>query len=161
VIVPATGPERDAEIWRRYSRGERQHQIAKSLGVSQQQISEAVNRHRLTIPAETREQLVQTELDYHWNLRAEIDAIRQLKPGPVVAGKDGRPVHDPETGEVVWDYTAHLTAARTALQVSQHIARLGGLEAPTRIDVTATEEAAARALGEKAAEYVQRGESDA
>jgi hypothetical protein len=159
--MPAIGPERDEEIWRRYSRGERQSQLARAFGVAQSSISEAIARHRKTIPEETREQLVQSELDLHNRLRAEILEILNAKPGPVVAGKDGRPVHDPETGHVVWDYTGNLTAARTALQISQHIARLGGLEAPTRIDVTATEEAAALAQGEQAVRYVQRGESDA
>jgi hypothetical protein len=160
LTVTASKPERDQEIWERYSAVGSQASVAREYGLTQAAVSKAVQRHRATIPPEVREEKQRDELAFHERARDEIVAIARLKPGPVVAGKDGQPVHDPITGDVVWDYTGQLTAWRTAMQVSAHIARLGGLEAPTRLDITATEQAATEQAAVEAAAFVAGGRDD-
>jgi hypothetical protein len=156
-----TGPERDQALYERYSQVGSQAAVAREFGISQPAVSQAVNRHRATIPAEVREQKILDELALHEHLRDEVLKVFYARPAPMVAGKDGRPVHDPIDGTVIEDHAGRIAALRAAREISQHLARLGGYEAPTRIDVTATEEAAARVQGEQAVRYVQRGEGGA
>jgi DNA-binding transcriptional regulator YdaS (Cro superfamily) len=148
-------PERDKEIWDRYSRIGSQAAVAREFGVHQTAISQAVARHRATIPAEVREEKIRDELALHEHLRDEVLKVFYARPAPMVAGKDGRPVHDPVDGTVIEDHAGRIAALRAAREISQHLARLGGYEAPTRIDVTATEEAAALAQAEVARRYVE------
>jgi hypothetical protein len=158
--MPTASPEWDAEVWRRYSRGRRQHDIARELDVAQSSISAAVNRHRATIPPEAREELLQSEMDFHQRVRDEVLEVFYAKPAPVTAGKDGQIVHDPITGEVVEDHTGRIAALRCAQDISRHIAKLAGLEAPTRLDITATEQAATEQAAMEAATFVAGGRDD-
>jgi hypothetical protein len=148
-------PEWDATVYGRYSQIGSQAAVAREYGVDQKTISNAVNRHRATIPAEVREQKILDELALHEHLRDEVLKVFYARPAPMVAGKDGRPVHDPIDGTVIEDHAGRIAALRAAREISQHLARLGGYEAPTRIDVTATEEAAALAQAEVARRYVE------
>jgi hypothetical protein len=152
--VPPGIPERDEEIWRRYSQGERQAQLAKALGMSQPSICEAIARHRKTIPAHVREELIQSELEFHLRLRNEIMRVFEGEPTPVLSWRDGTPVSDPDTGATIVEHAGRLQAARAALEVSKHLARLAGLEAPTRVELSGSEIAAADALAAQARAYL-------
>ena len=154
--------DRDLEIWRRYVRGERQIELARAYNLSQQAISAALGRVRDAIPTHTREEIIAREVDFLEATRAEILSLWVDTNGaPVTAGKDGDIVRDPETGDVVRDHTGRLNAARMALAYSERMAKLLGLDAAVRVDLGASEEAAAIAAAAEAQAHLHGGTPDA
>lgn len=151
-------PEQDFEMWKLYARGRRQVDIAREYGITQQAVSQAIARHRATIPEEAKEEIVRREIDFLTSLRDEVLSLWHGTNGvPVTAGKDGDIVHDPETGEVVRDHTGRLTAVRTALQVSERLARVTGIDAALRVDLGAAEESAAQQAAAEALAHLHGG----
>jgi hypothetical protein len=151
--MPAT-PEQDQEMWKLYSRGRRQYDIAKQFNITQQAVSAAIARHRTTIPDETRDEILKREIDLFTSLRDEVLELWHNTTGaPVTAGKDGKIVTDPETGQIVRDHTGRLSALRAAREMGERLARLTGIDAAVRIDLSASEDAETRA---QAAEALSR-----
>jgi hypothetical protein len=150
--------EQDHELWKLYARGRRQFDIARKYGVSQQAVSAAIARHRATIPQESKDEIIRKEVDLLTSLRDEVLALWHDTTGaPVTAGKDGAIVRDPETREVVRDHTGRLTAVRTALQVSERLARVTGIDAAVRIDLSASEDAETKAAAAEALSRLHGG----
>lgn len=156
--MPGANPERDEEIWYKHIRGQSRSILAREYGVSHQAISQAIARHRATIPPHVKEEFVQGELDLARRLRNEMLALADMNGIPVTAGKDGNFVVDPETGQVARDYGGRIAAHRAALGWTERLARLTGADAPTQINLTASEaseadkaaaEAKARLRGEE------------
>ena len=154
-------PEWDLEVWKLYARGRRQADIAREYSVDQATISRAIARHRATIPEETKDEIVRREVDLLTSLRDEVLALWHGTEGaPVTAGKDGEIVRDPESGEVVRDHTGRLTAVRTALQVAERLARVTGIDAALRVDIGASEEAAAQRAAAEALSHLHGGTAE-
>jgi hypothetical protein len=150
--------DRDLEIWRRYVRGERQADLARAYSVDQSAISRAIARHRDTIPKGTREEIIAREIDFLESTRNEILSLWVETSGaPVTAGKDGDIVRDPETNEVVRDHTGRLNAARMALAYTESRAKHTGIDAAVRVDLGASEEAAAIAAAAEAQAHLHGG----
>jgi hypothetical protein len=160
-MAEAKREDRDFEIWRRYVRGERQADIARSYGTDQGSVSRAIARHRSTIPQETRDEMVIREIDYLTSLRDEVLALWTNTNGaPVTAGRDGQLVLDPDTDEVVRDHTGRLMAVKTAQMITDRLHRVTGLDAPLKVDLGATEQEAARAAAETAVNHLHGGTPD-
>lgn len=165
----ADGPEdlrlegRNGQVWRRHViDGRTQAAVALEFGISQQRVSEICQQVRKTIPDQDRQAMVQDTLEVLSELhRTAIDLMR-MAGAPVTAGKDGSVVYDPETQEVVRDYSLRLNALKGALAVSESMRRLVGLDAAKGLDVNVTgaEDAASRKLAEDAARRVAAGEEE-
>lgn len=153
--------ERDAEIWRLYARGRRQSDIARQYGVTQGAISQAIARHRATIPDETKDEIAKREIDLLTSLRDEVLALwHDTNGAPVTAGKDGDIVRDPETNEVVRDHSGRLAAIRAARELSERIARITGIDAALRVDLGRAEQAESEALAAEALGHLHGGTGD-
>jgi hypothetical protein len=148
---------RNGLIWRQcIIDGRTQESVAQEHGVTQQRISEIIAQVRATLPEQNRQEMVQDTLEVLAELhRTAMDLVR-MAGAPVTAGKDGSVVYDPETNEVVRDYSLRLNALKGALSVSESMRRLVGLDAVKGLDVNVTglEEATARKLAEDAAKRV-------
>lgn len=144
---------RNGRIWREYVRGATQEELGQRYGLSQQRIGQIIRAVRDSIPKETRDQIVQEELDLWRRLRAEVLELWDARGAPVTAGKDGDLVKDPETGEYVRDHSGRLAGVKMALAISESLRRMTGTDAAQRVDVNVGEQAAAE---EAAAEALAR-----
>ena len=153
---------RNGEIWQRYIRGETQSAIAERYGISQQRVSQIIREVADSIPQQTREEVVTRELDLLWRLRTEIlDEIYDAPGIPVTAGRDGTLVVDPETGQVVRDYSGRIAAAQMSIRISETIRRMLGIDAAQRVDVNVGEQAATEAGAAEARAFLARhGDGD-
>lgn len=149
--------ERDWSIWRKWTRGKSQTDLAREYGIGQQRVSQIVQRVRESIPQETRDDLVRRELAMWNDLRAEIlEEIYGAAPTPVTAGKDGAPVVDPETGRFVRDHSGRLAGAKMALNISESLRRMVGADAAQKVDVNLGEEAATQEGAAEARAFLDR-----
>lgn len=148
---------RNGLIWRQcIIDGRTQEDVAEEHGVSQQRISEILGQVRKTIPEQNREEMIQDTLEVLQELHRTAIELMRAAGAPVTAGKDGSVVYDPETNQVVRDYSLRLNALKGALSVSESMRRLVGLDAVKGLDVNLSglEEATARKLAEDAAKRV-------
>lgn len=128
--------ERNSEIWRDYVCGSSQVAIAQKYGISQQRVSQIVQAMRDALGVESRQERSAREVAFLDEVRREAMEIAHGKAAPLVAGKDGDVVRDPETQEVVRDHSGRLAAMSLAVQTSAHIRRALGLDAPVRTEIT-------------------------
>jgi hypothetical protein len=131
---------RDGDIWRGYCSGKTQEALAREFGISQSRISQIINEVRASIPEVDKAQAFQRELDFLDVLRVQAIEIANMPAAPVTAGKDGDVVLDPETGAVVRDYGGKLAAMDRAVKMHERYAKLLGLEAPTKVDLSMQEQ---------------------
>jgi transcriptional regulator with XRE-family HTH domain len=127
---------RDGEVYRSVTVYRKsQERVAKEFGISQQRVSQ--------ILAEVRKQLPETDLDIMRSESLELYAdlgrraleIVDLTPAPLLAGKDGTPQTDPDTGKVIRDYGGRLKAMEMALKIDDQRRKLMGLDAATKAEV--------------------------
>lgn len=147
--------ERNQLIWQDYCSGWKQWQIAKAWKLSQARVSQIITSVRASLPERKREDLIAQEMDFLRKVRKRALDLTEKMPAPVTAGKDGALVIDPETREVVRDYSGHIKGFQLALEAHTRFVRMLGLDQPQQINVsvTAAEEAAA---SQAAAEAVAR-----
>jgi len=145
---------RNGAIWRGYLFGKTQEALAEEFGLSQQRVSQIIQQIQASIPETDKAKAFQRELDFLDTLRATAAEIMQMPAAPVTAGKDGDIVRDPETGAVVRDYGGKLAAMDRAVKIGERYAKLLGLEAPTKVDLSVQEQnqQAAQAAAVAAAE---------
>lgn len=147
---------RNGRIWLLYCEGWTQERLAAEYGLTRERISQILKAVRDTIPQETREEEIQRSLEVLHDLRAGALEVWKMAAAPMVAGKDGDPVVDPESGEYVRDHGGRLRALETALKVDAQIRQLLGLDAAQRMDHTIItgESGAAERLAREAAARV-------
>lgn len=151
---------RDQEWWNLYARGRSQLDIAKQYGTDQATVSRGIARHRATIPDETRDEILKREVDLFSRLRDEVLELWHDTTGvPVTAGKDGKIVTDPETGRIVRDHTGRLSALRAAREMGERLARLTGIDAAVRVDLSVAENAETEAAAAEALSRLHGGVS--
>lgn len=129
---------RNGHIWRDYCRGMTQEALGEKYKLSQARISEIVAEVRDSIPDQTREELIQREIEYLYRVGAEVMELWDMQAPPVTVGKDGDVLYDPETGELMRDHSGRLAALAAGLKVRQQIAGLLGLNAPTKLQSDGT-----------------------
>ena len=143
--------ERDADIWRdrtRYSMSTLA--LARKYGISQQRVSQILERIRQSIPTDVREQaIMETDTAYR-ELIVEAMTIADTIPPPVVVGKDGEILRDPGTGDLFRDYSGRLRAIETVEKLLAGRRRMFGLDAAQKIEQTVTDVAAAERTAQEA-----------
>jgi hypothetical protein len=128
---------RNGEIWRAYTIYQKtQEAIAQEFGISQARVSQIVREVRASIPENDREEMRQESLELYREMTRRALEIADLVPAPLVAGKDGEPVIDPETHKPVRDYTGRLRAMETALKFDLERRKLMGLDSATKVETS-------------------------
>ncbi|HEU4753929.1 MAG TPA: sigma factor-like helix-turn-helix DNA-binding protein [Armatimonadota bacterium] len=150
---------RNGKIWRLYCRGWTQERIAQEFEISQQRVSQIIRQVRDSLPQQTREEVAAEILDFLREARTIAMDLVEMNGAPVTAGKDGEVVRDPETGEVVRDFSGRLRALETAGKFAEWERRMLGIDAPSRLDVNVGEQAAAERAAAEALSYLH-GEDD-
>jgi hypothetical protein len=141
---------RTGRIWTAYVRGATQETIAADHDITQQRVSQIIAEVRDTIPEADRAHLVQRETEFLDQLRAEV--LDLWRRPPIPAYSHGKPILMPD-GTIAEDHSGRLAAWDRAIKAHEHLAKLLGLLAPTKADISlvgqerdATSEAAAAAL---------------
>ena len=130
---------RAGEIWRDWAIFRiPQAEIAEKHGISQQRVGQILAGVRDSLEAPDRQAMIAQSIDTLSELTKRQFEIAALTPAPVVAGKDGEVVIDPESGQVVRDYSARLKALAEVRATDEQIAKRFGLSAPDRVESTAT-----------------------
>jgi hypothetical protein len=125
-------------MWDLYVRGMSQARIGDQYGITQQAVSERLRRYRASIPEEDLVQRRRAHLDGALAATAELWALAHREGAPVAVGKDGVPMRDPVSGEWVRDYSARVNALKELRAWQERESKLLGLDAATKLDVSAT-----------------------
>src|SRR5688572_24234488 len=151
---------RNGQLWRLYATGRTMESLAEEFSIDVSTVSRAIAAVRSSIPEADKAQAFQRELEFLDMLRAEAVEIARLPAAPVTAGKDGDIVTDPETGAVVRDYSGKLAAMDRAVKMHERYAKLLGLEAPAKVDLSVQEQTqqAAQAAAANALARLHGGE---
>lgn len=152
---------RNGEIWKEYCRGSTQERIAQRYGITQQAVSHAIRSVRDSIPMEERIDVVKEEIDFFRQMRLEVMDLWDMGAAPMVAGKDGEIIRDPETGQIVRDHSGRLNAVRAALQVSERMHKLLGLDAVQKVELNVGEAERAKVAGAEALNFLHGETTDA
>lgn len=134
--MPEEKTERNAEIWRRFSAGERQADLAEEFGITQQAIAHIVARARAKIGPADRAAMIADFVRETQASREFLAEVRNAPPPPAFSVK-GDLLRD-ERGETVKDITSQLAASRELVNQQAHIAKLLGLNAPDRVQQDTT-----------------------
>lgn len=91
---------------------------------------------REQIPTPVLDEMRQETLELYAEMNRRALEMVDLIPAPLVAGKDGDLVVDPDTGEYVRDYSGRIKALDFALKVSAERRKLMGLDAAQKVETT-------------------------
>jgi len=128
---------RNGEVWHRYAvRMQSQERIAEDLGISQVRVSQIIAEVRASVPAVDKQQMIAASLELIAYVKNSAIEMAEMAGAPVAVGKDGVPLYDPETGEVVRDFALRDRALKTALAADDVMAKRLGLDAATKTEVT-------------------------
>lgn len=139
--MPREKTDRNAEIIRLYARGRTQTMIADQFGISQQTVSEIVQRHRVKQGPIDKAEEITRQADLLDQMIAEAVELAEMEGAPVTAGKDGLVVVDPERkgphGErmFVRDYSGRIAAIHLIKALMERKSKLLGLDSATKTEV--------------------------
>jgi hypothetical protein len=143
---------RDGRIWRAYLLGTTQEALAAQEGLSQTRISEIVSAARAAIP---EADLAQARTDHLDAMRTLAEVAADIMEAPLSpAYSNGRIMLD-ENGRAILDAGPRLAALDRLVKINERVAKVMGLDAPVKADVTVTE-AANRKSAEAAAAAMSR-----
>lgn len=128
--------ERRAAEWELYVKGWTMPQIAREYGLDVSTISDDLRMYREALPELDRQQMIQRHHDTLADITKRLDEISRLEAPPVTAGKDGDVVIDPDTGQIVRDYGAQITALGQIRATLAQEAKLAGLNAADKVEVS-------------------------
>lgn len=129
--------DRDGSIWVDFCSGVTQAALARQHGVSEVRIGQIVKSVRDSIPASDRGEILLESLELIRRIQREAIKLVEMTGAPVAVGKDGTVLRDPDTDEVVRDYSLRTKAAELALKANDTLAKRLGLDSPTKIESTA------------------------
>ena len=130
---------RNGEVWRWYSiRGKTQEWIGQHYGIHQVRVSQIIAEVRNAIPPIDKAELVQESMELIKEVKARAMEIVDMAGAPIAVGKDGIPLIDPDTGEVVRDYSGRLRALDMALKADDTLSKRLGLDSATKVETMAT-----------------------
>lgn len=130
---------RNGEVWRWYSiRGKTQAWIAHHYELSEVRIGQILAEVRNAIPPIDKAELVQESMELIKEVKARAMEIVDMAGAPVAVGKNGVPLIDPDTGEVVRDYSGRLRALDMALKADDTLSKRLGLDSATKVETMAT-----------------------
>lgn len=147
--------DRDWTIWREYGLGASQTVLARRHGISQVRVSQIIAAKRAEIPDQTKEQVYDQEIQILRGLRDEMMALAAGEAVPAFDQR-GNILRD-ERGQVVMDHSGRTAAIDRLLKINERMAKMTGVEAPTRSSVeVSVQEAAREAAAARAAEAAER-----
>lgn len=152
---------RNSRWWQDYVSGMTVEAIAKRDGKDKATVSRAIKQVRDSIPERKREEIRAELSDFYAMLRERSMEIAEMLPAPVVAGKDGLPVVDPETGQVVRDYSGRLAAYKTAADMADRERRMFGVDEAQKVAISTGEDEQARRLAAESRAYLEQEETGA
>lgn len=135
-LTKAELAERREAEWGLYVNGWTMPQIAKHYGLDVSTISDDLRMYRDAIPAQTRDQMIERHHAKLADITRRLEEIAAMPAPPVTAGAQGLPVIDPDTREVVRDYGGIATALREIRATLAQEAKLAGLNAADKVEVS-------------------------
>jgi hypothetical protein len=133
---------RNGEIWRRWCSGTTQEALAQEFDLSQSRVSEIIAAVRASIPPTDLDEARQKHVDM-LNELTEMAVQIARKPARQKYSA-GRPMFDAD-GSPILDEADKLVALKTATAIAERGAKLLGLDAPAKVDVGISEQAASAA----------------
>lgn len=152
---------RNGRWWRDHVSGMTLEAIAERDNTTAATVSRAIKQVRDSIPEVERTELRKKLADLYERLTLEALEIAQKVPAPVTAGKDGDVVRDPETGQVVRDYSGRLRAMETAAAMADRARKMFGVDEAQRVQVSTGEDEEARRLAAESRAYLEQEETEA
>jgi hypothetical protein len=128
--------DRRAEAYRLHCQGWTQAKIGLALGVSREVVSVDLRIHRSTIPPEDLARVRQDHIRQLAQLRESMYELSQMDGAPVTSGKDGDVVRDPDTNQVVRDYSLRVAATKETRALIEREAKLLGVDATSKVEVS-------------------------
>lgn len=129
--------EREEEIYRLTVVNQlSQRVIGERLGISQERVGQILRAARAKLPPINLDEIRQQALTLHEDVIRRAYLLAEMKGAPVTAGKDGSVVYDPETQQVVRDYTLALNSLTLALKADEQRRKLLGADAASKTEVT-------------------------
>lgn len=128
--------------------------IAEKHGISQQRVSQILAENRRQTDSITVADHRAQMLDRITAYRRSLAELAEMEGAPVTAGKDGQVVTDPETEQVVRDYSLRLNATKELRALDERLAKLVGADEPAKLRTDVTVTGASEAASQLAAEAV-------
>lgn len=144
---------RTGQIWKMTVMGKTQEAIAEHFGIDQSRVSQIIAEVRAAIPPLDKEALVQREIDFLETIRDRTEDLALMELPPAFSQK-GEMLVD-RNGNPVLDTAGRVSALKLHLDIQARLAKMVGLEAPTKVDATVTD-AVAQAVAAKAAAAAAR-----
>lgn len=126
---------RNGQIWRDWVCGKTQEAIGAEYGISQSRVAQVIAQVRATIPPADRALMVTREVDFLDHARTVFVKLAQAPLPPAFDTKGGVLV-DPSTKEIVRDATGRVSALKAALETQTRLAKLLGLDAPVKAEIS-------------------------
>lgn len=124
---------RDVDIYEKRVRGATLAQLAAEYGIHESRVSQICVEIRRNLPDRAKEELVKISFDQLESLRDEVLNLARMPGAPVTAGQHGDVLIDPESEEVVRDYSLRIKALQEAHRLILSKNKMLGLDAPTEV----------------------------
>ena len=151
--------DRNERWYREYIKGTTLRAIAEREGMHPSTVHAAIKQVRDSTPEDSRDQVIKDAIEAYHLIQAEAFRIAEMLPAPVVVGKDGNILTDPDTGAIVRDYSGRLRAYETAMKTIEAQRKVLGLDAAVRVEQTITDQAAAEKAAEEARKRLEGAEN--
>lgn len=153
---------RNGKWWRDYCGGMSMEAIAARDSTTHATVSRAIKQVRDSIPEQERTEIRAEIHDLYRRIMEESLRIADMVPPPVVAGKDGDPVRDPDDPSVTFrDYSGRLAALKTAADMADRARKMFGVDEAQRVVVESGEDEEARRLAAESRAYLEQTEEQA
>lgn len=129
-------PDRDMEIYRKWMTHRTMLSIGQEYGVTEQAIWQAIRRVQAVMPEVDRAAILKRELEDLERIKALATEIMNAQPAPAVS--HGKIIYEPDTDQVVRDYSGQLAAADRVAMAGRELRKLLGLDSSVKADITHT-----------------------
>lgn len=126
---------RDQEIYEKRVRGATLKTLAEEFDISLSRVSDICKEQRAGLPERSREDLIRASIERLEFLREKVIELAEMPGAPVTVGQHGDILREPDTDEVVRDYSLRIKAIDQAHKLGQTFDKLFGLAAPTAANV--------------------------
>lgn len=127
--------ERDWEWWSLFVKGYSAREIARHYDVKEGLVLRTITACRKSFRPQDLEDVRREHLEGLRTIAKMMWDIAERPGAPVTSGKDGMVVCDPDTGEVVRDYSGRISAAGMIIKAQERAAKLIGLDAPVKTSI--------------------------
>lgn len=128
---------RNGKIYRAYLLGATQEAISERHGISQERVGQIIRAVRAGIPETDLAEARAKHLDA---MDLIADKMAELMEAPLPpAYSNGRPIID-DDGKIVRDFGPRMAAADRLVKINERVAKVLGLDAPVKADITVSEQ---------------------